>query len=247
MQKTKLLLGLIICLTIAFLGFRVFKLDTYADFVRPVILPLVTVLYCVSGNKKSGYFFYFLLLYSISEVIGIFYYYATISRVVDNLMYYVCNLLYVAAYFFLILEVVKYMNFKKVFDRFKVHIIILLLLDIYCVILVSDVAVKSGMLENIYDYILEFVYNTVIMALLTATLINYLSRDSKKAMNLLLGALCIVFSEVIQVAYFYVTEINILSIAYSVLLVIAFIFFYLQAGMLYSENRVYKPLEKLGA
>ncbi|MBT8253325.1 MAG: hypothetical protein KJN68_05085, partial [Bacteroidia bacterium] len=142
-----------------------------------------------------------------------------------------CNTLYITSYIFLTIEVLRQMRLKKIFKKFFVHLAILLILDVYCAILVTDVAVKSGMLESTADYILEFTYNVVIMGLLTITLINYLHRDTKKAMNLLIGALCIVFSEVIQVAYYYVTEITILSIAYNILLILAFFFFFIQIGM----------------
>lgn len=240
MQKRKLLLGVIITLVVTFIGFRIFQQEMIADFIRPVILPLVTVYYCISGYNKSSYFFFFLLTYAISELLGIFYYYATVSELADNLLYFGCNLLYILAYIFLILEVLKSMNIAEIMNRFAVHIIILLVLDVYCIILVSDVAIKSENLTTVYDHILEYTYNLVIMVLLTITLINYLARDSKKAMNILLGALCIVFSEVIQVAYFYVSEINILGIVYTVLLVLAFGFFYLQTGMEYEhEPKIY--------
>ena len=133
------------------------------------------------------------------------------------------------------------------FNRFPLHVIILLALDIYSIIFVTEIAIKSELLVGFYDYLIEILYNTVIMLLLTVTLINYINRDSKKAMNLLLGALCIVFSEVIQVAYFYVAEINFLNVAYSILLVIAFGFFYIQVGMSHEVKEVYSSVEKLEA
>jgi len=248
MQKTKLLLGVIIALVVTFIGLVIFQQEILADFIRPVILPLVTVYYCLNGNCRKNYFFYFLLFYSIAEFVGIFDYYASISDLVNDLLYFGCNLLYIIAYIFLMLEVIKTMNIFEVLNRFALHIIILVALDIYCIMLVSDVAIKSGSLETIYDHILEFVYNAVIMFLLTVTLINYLARDSKKAMNLLLGALCIVFSEVIQVAYFYVSEINILGIIYNVLLVLAFLFFIIQTKISYAENNLYEhPGKKVEA
>ena len=155
------------------------------------------------------------------------------------MLYYGGNLCYITAYIFLIIEVLKSISLKSVISKFPVHVIILLVLDIYSVYLVSEIAVKSAFLSGILDYIVEIVYNIVVMLLLTVTLINYISRDSKKAMNLLLGALCIVFSEIMQVAYFYVSDKNILNITYSVLLIFAFCFFYIQAGMTYSRNEVY--------
>ena len=137
------------------------------------------------------------------------------------------------------LEVLKSIKLKSVISKFPAHIIILLVLNIYSVYLVSEIAVKSDYLSNMTEYIIEIVYNIVVMLLLTVTLINYISRDSKKAMNLLLGALCIVFSEIMQVAYFYVSDKNILNVTYSVLLIFAFCFFYIQAGMTYSRNEIY--------
>jgi hypothetical protein len=95
------------------------------------------------------------------------------------------------------------------------------------------------------DYSIEVFYNIVVMLLLTVTLVNYISRDSKKAMNLLIGSLCIVFSEVMQVAYFYVSEKNVLNVTYSVLLIFAFCFFYIQAGMNYSRNPEYSDNSSL--
>ena len=148
-------------------------------------MTLLTVLYCITGKSKSNYFFYFLLFYSIAEFTGVFSYFAYFSVVVDNIRYYVGNLCYITAYIFLILEVFKSINIRSVISRFPVHIIILLVLDIYSVYLVSEIAVKSEYLSSTLDYTIEIVYNIVVMLLLTITLINYISRDSKKAMNLL--------------------------------------------------------------
>jgi hypothetical protein len=94
---------------------------------------------------------------------------------------------------------------------------------------------------------MEVVYNIVIMLLLTMALVNYISRDSKKAMNLLIGSLCIVFSEVIQVAYFYVSERIVFGVVYSVLLVLAFTLFYIQSSMSYMKAKKFEVREKLEA
>jgi len=239
MEKSRLLSGIIIALTISFIGFEIFQVELLGGIVRGLILPLLTVLYCVSGKSKSNYFFYFLLFYSLTEFSGVFAYFAYYSVIVDNTLYYGGNLCYITAYIFLILEVLKSINFKSVINRFPVHIIILLVLDIYSVYLVSEIAVKSDYLSGWLDYSIEIFYNIVVMLLLTVTLVNYISRDSKKAMNLLLGALCIVFSEVMQVAYFYVSDKNILNVTYSVLLIFAFCFFYIQSNMNYSRNEAY--------
>lgn len=231
MQRTQILLAIVVVLVAAFLGLVIFQQDELSDYVRPFILPMVTVLYCTSGNCRRNYFFYFLLFYAISEFLAVFYYYGNWTRQLEDIFYYACNSLYIMAYIALTMEVLKTMDLSTILKRFSVHIVILIILDIYCVVLVTDVAVKSGALEYTVDKFLEAIYNIVIMALLTITLVNYLHRDTKKAMNLLLGSLCIVFSEVIQVAYYYVSEMIILGIAYNILLVLAFVFFYMQVGL----------------
>jgi len=245
MLTRKLLLIFIILLAIVFVGLQVFELQAVADYVRPVILPLLALLYYLAKKEKSSNFFYFLLFYSIGEISSLFSYYAQYSNFMNDLLYYGGNILFITAYVFLILEILKPMNIKKIFNRFTTYILILAALDIYSIILVTDIAIKSELLSGFFDYLTEIVYNTVIMLLLTITLINYISSHTKKAMNLLLGALCIVFSEVIQVAYYYVSVQNILSISYSVLLVLAFTFFYIQTNLSYAESEVYEAMEEL--
>ncbi len=245
MLTRKLLLVFIIVLTIVFIGLQIFKLQVVADYVRPVILPLLALLYYLAKKEKSSNFFYFLLFYSIGELSSLFGYYAQYSYFMNDLLYYGGNTLFITAYVFLILEILKPMNIKKIFNRFTTYILILAALDIYSIILVTDIAIKSDLLSGVFDYLTEIIYNSVIMLLLTVTLINYISSHTKKAMNLLLGALCIVFSEVIQVAYYYVSEQNVLSVVYSVLLVLAFTFFYIQTNLSYADSEVYEVMDEL--
>ncbi len=247
MQKAKILLGIIVVLSMGFVALRIFEQDTIAGYVRPILLPLLAVLYCSTKKEKSSNFFYFLLFYALAEISGLFSYFARQSNLIDNLLYYGGNMLYIAAYVFLILEILKGMNIKGLFNRFSAYILILVALDIYSIILVSDITFKSELFYGSFDYIIEISYNTVIMLLLTITLINYISQHTKKAMNLLLGALCIVFSEVIQVAYFYVSAENILGVIYSALLVLAFGFFYIQSNLSYVDDENYETLENLEA
>jgi hypothetical protein len=240
MQQRKILLGFIIVFAIVFIGLKIINMQEIAGYVRPIILPLLLIFYYLAKRDRSSYFFYFLLFYSITELSGLLSYFARESYVVDSLLFYGGNILYITAYVFLILEIFKSMNVKRIFNRFTTYILILVALDIYSIILVTEIAIKSELLYGVYDYLLEIAYNTVIMLLLTITLINYISKHTKKAMNLLLGALCIVFSEVIQVAYYYVSGQNVLNVAYSILLVLAFSFFYIQSNLSNQEREIYK-------
>lgn len=240
MRKIKILLGVILTLVLAFIGFKVFQLDHLAEYLRPFILPLLTIYYYAKHKDKHSYFFYFLLFFSLSELLSVPFFFIDYTKFTSDAVYFTGNMLCVTAYMFLIFEVCKSINILKLFKRFTLLIIVLLLLDAYTVILVSDVAGNGDYIMSIYEYSMEFIYNSVIMLLLTVALLNYLYRDSNKAMTLLVGSLCIVFSEVIQVAYFYVTEITFLGILYSVLLVVAFMFFYMQTNMEYAEDGLLK-------
>ena len=101
MQKTRLILGFLIVLTIGFIGFKVFKQDVMADIIRALLLPLLTVLYCLKGKEKSVYFFSFLVVYSISELLGLVSYYDADSQLFYDFLYFGGNILYITAYVFL--------------------------------------------------------------------------------------------------------------------------------------------------
>ena len=69
------------------------------------------------------------------------------------------------------------------------------------------------------------------MTLLSVALINYMYRNDNKSMLLLLASIFTVFSEIIQLAYYYILEDTNLSFTYSFFMVGAFLFFYLQSQL----------------
>ena len=251
MQNKKLLLGIVTVFTVTFFSLQIFNQEILAGIVRGLILPVLIYLYCSVSKERSSFFFWFLVCYAVSEFLGMFEYYAADYLWVDNARYYGGNIMYISAYMFLILEIIRSMNLKTVFGRYAIHFIILLALDIYCVVLVSQISYSSeNFLQELPDIIIEVIYNIVIMLLLTFALINYISKDSKKAMNLLLGSICFVISEVVQVAYFYVDDdMNILGVVYTFMLIVAFIFLYIQSGMSYETEELekFKHLEQINA
>ena len=70
MRKSKLILGIVIMLTVIYLGLQIFEQETAASFVRPAIIPLLTLAYIIKFKDISTYFFLFLFSYSLSEIIG---------------------------------------------------------------------------------------------------------------------------------------------------------------------------------
>jgi len=176
----------------------------------------------------------------IADIIGLSYWVAklvdnpTLVNIFNNVVYYIVNGLYMLSYIFLIIKVLKSMNIRDVITKLPAHFVILVVLDIFCVTIVTDTAREE--LVSIYSYFLEFLYNTIIMSLLTLAVINYIHNVNNKAMNLLIGSIFIVFSEMLQLAYYYVIDVNVLNVFCSIFLVIAFFFLYLQACMTESEE-----------
>ena len=208
----------------------------YASGTRVVLMILLVILYSRQVKSKNIYFLLFLTLFSVAQLMDFLSYFNKLglTQKIDY-FYYIGNGLNILAYTFLIIKVLKGMNLKEVVTKLSAHIVVLVVLDIFCVTIITNAArdtlITSEQSFSIYEYSMEFLYNTVVMSLLTLAVINYIHKVDKKAMNLLLGSIFIVFSEMIQMAYFYVYNINVLNVLCSLFLVLAFLFLYLQASL----------------
>jgi hypothetical protein len=223
LTKSNILIASIIALCISFALFQ-FKEEYFISCIsKSLIVPLFTLLYFINVKNKSFYFTWFLLLFSFSELLGFVEYYLETDKAFD-IYYIIGNSLYIVAYVFLLLEVFKGMNFKKVFKSYKLHLLVLSLLNIYIVYMLLTIV--HPILNNSDLVYIELVYNIVMLMLLTFSLIAYFYNDNKKALLFFLGTLCIVFSEFIQIAYFYIKDQDILNFTSTLLFVLAFCFYY---------------------
>lgn len=235
MQLRRILKGTLIVICLLFLGFQVFDLEFQASGARLLLVLLLTLLYCIRVPEKRMFFFKFLVFFTLAELVNF------ISRfvIIDyntsiDYFYYGANILYITSYVFLIFQVLKDTDIKHILSKFWIHLLILVVLDVFCVIIVSGTTEK---LLSTQQYYLEVTYNIVIMILLTVAMINYMAKNSLKSMNLLLGAIFIFFSEVLQFTYFYISNINVLNVICSLFLVLAFLFLYLQARIPIEEEQ----------
>jgi hypothetical protein len=234
MNISLLIKFLLVLLGFAYIGLTAFQFEAIGSGVCALMIVLLTLLYGRYTKVRKRKFYNFLLLFAIAEVIGFISWFIPIEWLNPiDWSYYVVNLLYISAYIYLIIHIITSMDFNKVIKKLFGPAIVLLALDIFCVYIVTDTA--SGSL-GISEYILEFTYNGVIMALLSVALLNYLYRDSNKAMLFLIGSIFIVFSEIIQLAYFYIVDSNDLSATFATFLVMAFLFFYLQSQLSNSRS-----------
>jgi hypothetical protein len=242
MTIPKILISLLIALSVVFIGLQVYQMEIEATGLRALAFVLLTTLYFVSVKKIRPFFFSFLITFTIAEVLSFLRFFVDPPPLNDSdVIYYVVNSLYIISYALLIAQVLSVMNVIEMVKKYPFHLLILIVLDVFSVIIVTNTAIGS---LTYYPYFVELVYNAVIMLLLTVTLINYIHREDKKAINLLIGSIFILFYEVLQLAYFYVTDINILNVICSVCLVIGFAFFYMQSRLSYEwrEQPSYKDL-----
>lgn len=232
MYVKKILKVVLLLLSGFFILFRGLALDIKGAALSAVLLILLTWLYVGWTKHKSKLFLLFLLLFTLAQLINFVGWLAPeLEEGKIDYFYYATNTFYILSYAVLIVKMLRQLNFKKVFKELTIPIVILVVLDIFCVTLISD-TVNS---LSYYEYILEYTYNAVIMILLSFALINYMYRNNKKSMLFFLGSIFIVFSEIIQLAYYYILSDDNLAYVYSSFLVVAFIFYYMQSQHVVTE------------
>lgn len=242
MSIQKILIAVLIVLSVVFMGFQIYELEVEAAGIRALMLILLTALYYIRVKNRRLFFFLFLITFAIAEILNFIGWLVPIVPIDDlDYMYFIGNSLYILSYSFLIVRILSSMNLLEIVRKLPFHLLILIVLDVFCVIVVTNTAMDR---LNYYEYLVELVYNSVIMILLTVALINYILKNDKKAINLLIGSIFIFFSEIIQLAYFYVSNINLLNVFCSLFLVLAFVFFYLQSRLSYEpqEDSLYGDL-----
>ena len=232
MLANKILKVLLLLLGGIFIILQGLAYEVQGAAISALMLVLLTILYCGWTADKSRHFFWFLVIFSIGHILSYTGWFMPLLEVDQlDIHYYGANILFISAYLFLIVKILSTIDINKVFKELSIPIIILLILDVFCVVIVTDATENS---LSTYEYVLEFVYNGVIMALLSVALIDYMYRNDNKSMLFLLGSICVVFSEIIQLAYYYILDDKNLGFIYSFFLVVAFIFFYLQSQLKYT-------------
>lgn len=207
--------------------------DMEGSVLSATMLILLTTLYYRSPKPKSIYFTLFLIVFTLANVVSAMSWFLPEVQKDDiDYYYYFINTLYIISYILLIIRVLSALKLKLVFKKFLISIIVLIILDIFCVFVITDTT--SAALFS-HQLIMELLYNTVVMILLSVGLINYMYRNDNKSMLFLMASICIVFYEIIQLAYFYVLSTNNIGVIYSTFLVLGLVLLYSQSQMKFME------------
>lgn len=230
MNKIKALKAFLIIAAVVFIILQILEKEFYGAGVKAILFIGLTILYHIEVDSKNRFFIAFLYLFTLGVALDFVAWLLALSGIKNyqSFLYYFTNSLFILSYVVLIIKVLITLKFKTMVRKLPIHILVLLVLDVFSVIIVTETTEK---VLNSTEYILEFVYNAVVMILLSVALLNYIYRDDIKSMNLLLASILIVFSEIIQMAYFYIADSNTFNIMCSVLLVGAFLFFYIQSTL----------------
>ncbi|GAA3577343.1 hypothetical protein [Snuella lapsa] len=231
MSKFRILTGLVVLLYVLSIAFQFIGNKDFSYNFESLILPTVTIIYFLYVEKRSIFFSLFLVVYSISDLSILIADY--IPKDVD---YFLGNSLYVIAYVFLLIEVFKSLSIWHVVKNYKIHILVLIILNVYLIYVLQVIVDPQAKLGS--EYYMELVYNVVTFLLLSVALLNYFYKDDKKSLYLFIGALCIVFSEIIDVAYLYITQRSLLNISSITLAVISFYFFFQHSKLNGEERKV---------
>ena len=248
MRKIHVLLSFILFVSVLIVLLEFLGFQDISIYVKALVVPSICVFYISLYKMRFRYFSIFLILFSIADLLTFI-----DGFLPEDYEYYIGNSLYIMSYLLLIYTVLRRMDLREIVTRFKYTILILLVLNAYVLyvlanenfmleftvfepIEISDFVGSTSatneipLAESLGSIILEFVYNTVILVLLSVSFINFLYRDNNRSLFLFIGSLCIVFSEVIQYAIIYPSEEEIiLNIVCYVLLVSGFTYFYLFA------------------
>ncbi|RED45894.1 hypothetical protein [Seonamhaeicola aphaedonensis] len=233
MYKSKALVSLVLIIYLLFTVYGFMGNENVAFTLDSLILPSIAVFYFLFIKQKTAFFTLFLVCYAGSDLIGLLVDYIPESEhyyLVYDLDYYIGNSLYVTAYVALLIEICKKLNVLHIIKHFKIHLIVLTILSAWVVYVLQKTIVNT--LTNSSEYYLELAYNIVMLLLLSGALLNFFCRDNQKSLYLFLGALCIVFSEVIEVAYIYIAQRNLLNFLSTTLTLSAFYFFCKQISIL---------------
>lgn len=229
MYKSKILLGLIVLAYILFVVFQFSGNEFVASSFSSFIFPLIALFYFTTIKNRTLLFSLFLISYSLSELM-----FFSIGYIPYMYFYYVGNILSMLSYAFLLLEVCKSVCAFNILKNFKIHVVVLIGLSVYIAYVLQQAI--NPHLEMTADYLIEITYNITMLLLLSLSLLNYLNKDDRKSLLFFFGALFIVFSEVINVAYLYVAHQNLFNFISVSLFVLAFYFLYQQSRVESKNN-----------
>lgn len=192
-----------------------------SDYSWIFVFPLFAYLYYGLTKEHNHFFGFFLIGFSIVEMLKI------VFNGNELIGVYGANYLIIATYLSLIIFLVKDLEIKKIFKDFKLPMIVLVVFNVYIIYALNEMILEDPKVEtSSLEFVTNVIYNVFIQLVLSLALIHYLYHQTKQSLLLFLASVCIVFSEMVQVAYLFISSEQILEIIYSMLMGLGFYFLY---------------------
>jgi len=194
-------------------------------FIRMLIFPLLILFYFVSSRKikKNKYLLCFLIFFGIGDTS----YYFLITKGYILSIFLAGTIALVLGYTALIALIISQLNTKQLIKRFPIQIIILTGVGAYLFLKLNSMLEfrHTGEMPQT-EYILNIIYNSVIVVLLGLSLLNYFYHDSTVALKLLVACSLLIFSEFVQTAFYFMGAQDLLSNIYNLLLSLSYFAFF---------------------
>lgn len=233
MYKSKILVSFVPIIYIVFIVCLIIGKTSLAYNVSSLLSPAIAILYFTHVKHRTIPFSLFLIFFATSDFMVLF-----SEHIPYRINYFVGNSLYILAYASLLFKFLNKICVAYIVKNYKTHLIILTALNVYIAYVLQD-SIRHDIIPMSAEYFMELTYNIVMLALLSLSLLNYFYRDDKKSLLLFIGSLCIVFGEVLGIAFLYMASganeglLNFLS---TTLYLLAFCFFYWQSKIEFEKS-----------
>lgn len=216
-----------------FLMFFIVDKETFFLNVCFCVISLLMVFSYFNNVVRNTSFFVFVISYFIAELLNVLFH-----NSLSGLLYVVINSMYCLAYLSLLVFVVRAINFKEIWQRFKGVLIVLAIFSGIVVFNMNDIMLGSKTIEvSSYKFVLDTLYNVVVVLLLCLSFLNFMYNDTKMSLLLFLICLSLVFYEVTQLAYIYVAKYYTLFVLFSAFKLtgffVCFCFLHVKKNILY--------------
>ena len=210
---------------------RIFDMPVMSDYSWIFVFPLFAYLYYGLTKEHNHFFGFFLIGFSIVEILKI------VFAGNELIGVYTANYLIIATYLSLIIFLVKDLKVEKIIKEFKLPMIVLVVFNAYIIYALNEMILEDPRVEtNSLEFVVNVVYNVFIQLVLSLALIHYLYHQTKQSLLLFLASVCIVFSEMVQVAYLFISSEQVLEIIYSLLMGLGFYFLYVYIKIKHFES-----------
>ena len=224
-KYTILLLGLAYAV-----GFYM-KWDYMEAYAKATCILVFALFYFKHSKRKHILFGGALALFSITEVLKIYFKFNYIKFSVYT------NITAILGYTMLIAYIFSHLEVYKLIKKFWLHTLFLSVISIYIIYNLNSIIFNGHQISKFsIHYISETVYNVCILTLMSLSFLNFLYHDNKRSFLLFIISVFFCLAEIIQVPFLFLADQSALRFAYTLFYVAGYYFVYLYITTRYNKQ-----------